>query len=213
MKVVIFGATGYAGTHIAGELLSRGHEVVGVTRSTARPVLDGVSHVAGSLHDAAFLADVASTADAIVVAIPGRPLDGKRLLDAVPALLAAGETHGVRVGIVGGAGSLHLTPGGTRLVDTPDFPEAFKPEVMGQVNVLEALRGSVTTVDWFYLSPAAAFGAHNPGERTGSYRLGSNERVVDDTGESRISGADFAIAFVDELEQPAHHQRRFTVGY
>ncbi|MCU1403853.1 MAG: NAD-dependent epimerase/dehydratase [Glaciihabitans sp.] len=213
MKVVLFGANGYAGTAISAELLSRGHEVIGVTRSTDKPVLDGVSHVTGSLHDADFLNEVASTANAIIVAIPGRPLDGVRLLDAIPALLEACGTHEVRLGIVGGAGSLHVVEGGPRLVDTPDFPEAFKAEVMGQVNVLEALRETTTTVDWFYVSPAAAFGAHAPGERTGSYRLGGEALVVDAGGESRISGADFAVAFVDELETPNHHQRRFTVGY
>jgi len=213
MKVVLFGATGYAGTAIATELVTRGHDVTGVARDSSKPVVDGVSLVSGSLHNTDFLNDVASTANAIVVAIPGRELDGKRLVDALPALLAACDTHVVRLGIVGGAGSLQVTAGGPRLVDTPDFPEDYKPEVLGQVDVLEALRDSVTTVDWFYVSPAAGFGSHSPGESTGAYVLGDEELVVGADGQSRISGADFALAFVDELENPEHHQRRFTVGY
>jgi len=213
MKVVLFGATGYAGIAIASELAKRGHDVTGVARDTSKTSVDGVTLISGSLHNPDFLDEVASTANAIVVAIPGRELDGKRLVDAVPALLAACDTHVVRLGIVGGAGSLQVTAGGPRLVDTPDFPEDFKPEVLGQVDVLEALRESVTTVDWFYLSPAAGFGSHAPGESTGAYVPGGEELVVGADGQSQISGPDFALAFVDELETPEHHQRRFTVGY
>jgi putative NADH-flavin reductase len=79
--------------------------------------------------------------------------------------------------------------------------------------VLEALKQADTTVDWFYLSPAGSFGSYNPGKKTGTYRLGDDLLITDADGHSNISGADFALAFADEIEKPAHHKARFTLGY
>lgn len=50
------------------------------------------------------------------------------------------------------------------------------------------------------------------GERTGVFRLGDDQLLTNAAGSS-ISFEDYAIAFVDELEQPQHMRRRFTVGY
>lgn len=52
-----------------------------------------------------------------------------------------------------------------------------------------------------------------PGDRTGQYRLGTNALVVNERGESRISMEDFAVAMLDEAENPKHIRRAFTVGY
>jgi len=212
MKVILFGATGWVGGDIATELVKRGHEVVGVARSAAK-VPAGVEAVAGSVHDPDFLHRVTEGADAIAVAIPARPVDGKSLLDAVPSLLEVADERGLRLGIVGGAGGLDVKPGGPRLVDDPDFPEAYKPEALSSLAALEALRESTTSADWFFLSPSAEFGSHTPGEATGVYRVGDDELLTDANGRSFISGADYAKAFVDELETPTHHRQRFTVGY
>ena len=110
--------------------------------------------------------------------------------------------------VVGGAGSLQVAPG-KALIDTPGFPEAYKAESSAGGRFLDALRKE-GDLDWTFLSPSAEFA---PGERTGRFRLGGNELLVDATGKSRISMEDFAIAFVDELEHPKHNRQRFTVGY
>jgi putative NADH-flavin reductase len=215
-KLTVFGATGYAGGKILEEALRRGHEVVAVARAATRSDTlehDGVTVEAGSLHDEDFVAEVIADADVVVVAIPARPLDGKVLLDAVPALAELARRHDTRIGVVGGAGSLHVAEGGPRLIDTPDFPDAAKPEAGNHAKVLEAFRELPGEVKWFYVSPAAEFGSWAPGERTGRYRLSGDVLLTDDTGNSRISGADFAVAFLDEIEKPAHHQERFTVAY
>ena len=124
------------------------------------------------------------------------------------ALIAAVTKAGVkRLLVVGGAGSLEVAPG-KALVDTPGFPEAYKAEGRAGTRFLEVLKE--TELDWTFLSPSAEFA---PGERTGKFRLGENQLLVDATGKSRISMEDYAIAFVDELEHPKHHRRRFTVGY
>jgi putative NADH-flavin reductase len=211
-KLTVFGATGYAGGKIVEEALRRGHEVVAVARSIdAAP--DGTTAKAGSLHDDDLVAEVVADADVVVVAIPARPMDGQILLDAVPALAELARRHDTRIGVVGGAGSLHVAEGGPRLIDTPDFPEAAKPEAGNHAEVLEAFRRLPDGVKWFYVSPAAGFGAWSPGERTGSYRVSGDVLLTDAAGNSQISGADYAIAFLDEIEKPAHHQERFTVAY
>ena len=99
------------------------------------------------------------------------------------------------------------------MVDLPTFPEAHKGEALGQADVLAALRETTADVDWFYLSPAASFGSYSPGEATGHYRVGGDVLLADADGNSNISGADYAKAFVDEIEQPEHRRQRFSVAY
>jgi hypothetical protein len=89
----------------------------------------------------------------------------------------------------------------------------FKGEAGSAAEVLEALRADATGADWFFVSPAAGFGSYNPGTPTGKYRVGGDILLTDESGKSEISGADFALAFVDEIETPRHHRTRFTVAY
>src|ERR1700760_1045164 len=212
-KTVIFGITGYAGGAIARELLDRGHRVVGIARNpgavAAREQLEGR---AGSVYCGALLSEVAPGAEAIVLAIRVRQDDGAELATAIPALLKAAEASGARIGVVGGAGSLLVAEGGPRVIDA-GFPEEYRAEAEAHNRVLAALRAAPTTVDWFYVSPPFGFGAHQPGTRTGTFRLGTDVLITDADGNADVSGADFAIAFADEIEKSAHHQARFTLGY
>ncbi|GAA3985674.1 NAD(P)-dependent oxidoreductase [Streptomyces plumbiresistens] len=211
--ITVFGATGYAGGHITDEALRRGHEVIAVNRTGSAEARPGVTPVAGSLDDEALVRDLAAKSDVLAVAVRSS-VDGEPfLLRLVPSLLKAAAEGGARIGVVGGAGSLRVTEGGPRLIDTAEFPEAYKAEAGSHARVLDALRGADTDVDWFYVSPAAEFGAWVPGERTGVFRLGGDVLLSDAEGRSFISGADYAIALVDEIEKPAHRQARFTVAY
>jgi hypothetical protein len=211
--ITVFGATGYAGGHITDEALRRGHQVIAVNRSGSAEERPGVTPVAGSLEDEALVRDLAAKSDVLAVAVRGS-VDGKPfLLPLVPSLLDAASAGGARIGVVGGAGSLYVAEGGPRLIDTPEFPDAYKDEAGSHALVLDALRGADTEVDWFYLSPAAEFGAWAPGERTGAFRLGGDVLLSDAEGRSFVSGADYAIAFVDEIDEPAHRRARFSVAY
>lgn len=212
--IVVFGATGYAGGNIARELASRGHRIVAVSRSIEDgQAPEGGQARAGSIFDGAFVRDVTEGADAILVALRYHVEEGPQLASALPTLLTVASERGARLGFVGGAGSLHVSEGGPRLIDTPEFPDAFKPEAGAAGDVLDQLREADTDVDWFFVSPAATFGSFNPGERTGTFRVGGDVLLTDEAGNSSISGADLAIAFADEIEQPAHHKQRFTVAY
>jgi putative NADH-flavin reductase len=224
--IAIFGGTGYAGGAIAGEAVRRGHQVISVTRSGApaggpgegtqapRPGAPGVDFRQGNVHDATLADQVAAEADVVVVSIRYAPdSGGARLSTAFPALTAACAAHGTRLGVVGGAASLLVSEGGPRLIDTPEFPDAFKAEAGSAAAVLDELRADSTGVDWFFVSPAREFGAHSPGEPLGRYRVGGDVLLTDESGRSHISGSDFALAIVDEIENPKHHRTRFTVAY
>jgi putative NADH-flavin reductase len=211
--IAVIGVTGYAGGHITAEALRRGHHVIGVARSTPSDPQPGLTLRTGDLTDEALLRDVAASASTLVVAVRGSA-DGKPFLPRiVPLLLDVAGAAGARLGFVGGAGSLLVAPDGPRLVDTPDFPAEHKVEAQTHAEVLEELRSSDSTADWFYVSPAAGFGSYAPGERTGRFRVGGDVLLADADGDSAISGADYAIAFVDEIDAPAHHRERFTVAY
>ena len=212
--IAIIGGTGYAGGAIRDEALRRGHIVITVSRREAdtagRPNL--ISRE-GNMHDPALVERVAVEADVLVVAIRAAEQDGVRLADVIGSVAKTAAAHGTRLGVVGGAGSLHVTEGGPRVVDLPTFPEAHKDEALGQAGALAVLREAGPEVDWFYLSPAASFGSYAPGEATGRYRVGGDVLLTDADGNSNISGADYARAFVDEVEQPAHRRQRFSVAY
>lgn len=213
-KIVIFGASGYAGGHIAKELVSRGFDVTGVARR-ADALPGEVESAVGSIHDEQFVREVVDGASHVVVALPASPTEegGPALVDALPLLEEVSRAQRARLSFVGGAGSLVVADGGPRVMDTAEFPEAFKAEAHAHAVLLEALRASEDDVDWFSLSPAGGFGSWNAGERTGEYRVGRDILIADESGNSNISGADFAIAFANEIERREHARARFTVGY
>jgi putative NADH-flavin reductase len=216
MKIVLFGATGNIGQRIIAEALRRGHSVTGVVRDPAAVGSPDarVTLVQGDATDAESVAKVARGADAIVSAISPRPnargLPAPSLSAAAKALLAGAKRAGVaRVLAVGGAGSLEVAPG-KRLMDAPGFPDAYKAEAKEGADSLDVYRKLGAGVDWTFLSPAAEIG---PGERTGKYRTTGDQFLADAKGHSRISYEDYAVALLDELEQPKHAGARFGVAY
>jgi putative NADH-flavin reductase len=202
MKIAVYGASGMVGSRIAAEAASRGHEVTGVTRSGGELPAD-VRAVQANADDIASAKELAADSDALVAAIgPSRTGgDHQDYLDAVGNLIAAVQGTATRLIVVGGAGSLVVD--GNRVVDSPDFPAEYKNESLTVSQALENLRAS--DVNWTMLSPALAIA---PGERTGVFRLGQDEPI----GE-HISAEDYAVALINELEQPTHNKQRFTLGY
>ncbi len=215
--IAIFGGTGYAGSAIRDEAVNRGYRVISVTRHGApdgAPSAPGLEFRKGSVHDGATRDEIAAEADVVIVSIRFAPDEnGNRLRDALRHLSIAVEARGGRLGIVGGAASLLVAEGGPRLIDTPEFPGQFKGEAGSAADVLDDLRADTTGVDWFFVSPAAAFGSYNPGPATGKYRIGGDILLTDESGKSEISAPDFALAFLDEIDNPVHHRTRFTAAY
>jgi len=213
VKTVVLGATGMAGSRIAAEAVRRGDEVVAVSRSGAAPVdsplLTPVAADAGSVKE---IAEVVKGADVVASALaPARDGSDPRgpftaLYDAVLDGVRAGGVH--RMVVVGGAGSLQVDKN-TLLKDTPAVPEPVKPEAQALIDVLAKLR-EIDDLEWTYITPAAAFA---PGERTGNFRIGGDAVLTDSEGNSRISAEDYAIAFVDEMENAEHPNTRICVAY
>jgi putative NADH-flavin reductase len=211
--IVIFGGTGYAGSHIAREALSRGHRVTSYSRNVPTEPVDGVDYRTGSVADPATVAVAARETDQLVVAVHGADAGGRPLVESVPHLVEAAVSADTRLSFVGGAGTSLVAPDGPRLLDTPEFQEEWRPEALSHAEVLAALQEGHDGLHWFYVSPAALFGSWAPGETLGSYRTGGDVLVTKEDGSSEISGTDFALAYVDEIEQVAHPDQRFTVGH
>ena len=202
-KIAIIGATGRAGSELLEEALRRGHSVTAIARHSGTlasrerlralsvDVLDaGALEQALAGHDAVFSAARFAGIPPAAVLGPVKKAGIKRLL------------------LVGGAASLLVAPG-VRLLDAPTFPDAYRVEATAGIAYLEALKAQ-QDLDWSFLSPSALFDGT---QRTGKFRLGTDELLVGADGKSSISFPDFAIAFLDEFERPAHSRRRFTVGY
>ena len=214
-KIVIIGATGYVGSAILKEALGRGHQVKAIVRDPSKLTLihPHLKVVGGSVTDTDFLSRELAKSDAVISAFnPGwsNPNIYEETLEGYGSILCAVRNSGVhRFLMVGGAGSLLVAPG-RQLMDEPDVPKKLLPGIRGMAKVYTDLLLPEKTVDWVFLSPAANMA---PGERTGKFRLGKDELIVDESGDSNISVEDFAVAMIDELEQEKHHQERFTLGY
>lgn len=202
MSIALIGASGNVGTRILKELSDRGHAVTAIARHPEKIAkLPHVTAVQGDVFDEKALSAVLAGQDVVISAVHFTASDPR-------VLIAAVKEAGVkRYVVVGGAGSLEVTPGVT-LVSTPEFPQAYKAEATKGGEFLELLRQE-KTLDWTFLSPSAMF---VPGQRTGKFRLGKDQLLVNEQGSS-ISFEDYAIALVDEIEKPAHRRQRFTVGY
>ena len=209
MKVVLYGATGRAGSCILHELLNRGHHVRAVTRERgALQTKDNLEVAVDDLSDLDRTTEVVRGADAVVSAYAPPASDTDQLVTVTKLLVDAVSRSGVpRLLMVGGAGSLEVAPGVT-LIDSGYLPSEWLPIAQSHSKALEVLKSS--SVNWTNLSPAGYF---EPGERTGHFRLGKDNLIANEKGESRISMEDYAIAMVDELEQRKHERSRFSVGY
>ncbi|MBV8542961.1 MAG: NAD(P)-dependent oxidoreductase [Pseudonocardiales bacterium] len=213
MRVLVFGATGRIGRCIVAELLAHGHEVTGVSRKAAGgPSTLGLTMKTGDVTDPGTVIKLAAGHHAVASAVGptlGVDNDEQILLGATQSLITAlRKTDVRRLVVVGGAGSLEVAPG-QRLVDSPHFPAMWKANALAQGAALELYR-EVDDLDWTYVSPAAMI---ELGERTGDYRVGGDQLMVDADGHNRISTEDYAAAFVDELENGSAIRRRISVAY
>ena len=203
MRIAVVGASGKAGSRITTELARRGHTVTAIARNPEKIAAQAnVTAKKGDVLDRAGLAQLLAGHDAAISSV--------HFLDSDPAKLigAVSDSKVGRYVVVGGAGSLEVAPG-VRLVTTPGFPAQYKAEAEKGAAFLDLLRQE-NELNWSFLSPSALFTA---GERTGKFRLGTDQLLTAPDGKSWISFEDFAVALADEIERPAHIRRRFTVGY
>ncbi|MCG1003220.1 MULTISPECIES: NAD(P)-dependent oxidoreductase [Halobacterium] len=212
MDVLLLGASGRIGHRIANELLDRGHTVTGVSRSGDVEGIDDTDFeaVAGDATNAIDVADLAEGHDAVASALgPSENEDVTVLVEMAEAVVEGMRDAGVdRLVWTGGAGGLRVGPD-TRLIETEDFPEEWKPVARAAIEAYDVFEAA-DDLDWTYVAPAALI---EPGERTGEYRTADGELVADEDGESYISMEDFAVAFVDELESGEAVHTYLGTGY
>ncbi|MET8725080.1 MULTISPECIES: NAD(P)-dependent oxidoreductase [Streptomyces] len=209
-KILIIGGTGYTGANIAAEAVSRGHRVASYSRSAPKAPVDGVTYTHGPAEDAVRLVP---GHDAVVAALSPRGDLVGRLLGLYQDVAAAADADGARLIVIGGFSSLRRAPGEPRFAEG-DVPEQFRSEAREMDTVREWLSGSApASLDWTLVSPAAGYGSWAAGERTGTYRVGGDVAFYDDQGGSEISGADFALAVVDEIERDAHPRAHISIAY
>ena len=203
MKIAVIGAYGNAGSRITAELARRGHTVTAIARNPDKIASQAnVTAQKGDVLDQAGLARLLAGHDAAISSVHFTASDPIRLIG------AAKDSKIGRYLVVGGAGSLEVAPG-VRLVTTPGFPAQYKAEAEKGAAFLDLLLQE-KELNWTFLSPSALF---VPGERTGKFRLGTDQLLTAQDGKSSISFEDFAVALADEIERPAHIRKRFTVGY
>lgn len=214
-KIVLIGASGFVGSAILKEALDRGYQVTAIVRDPAHvevkhPLL---KVMAGDVADTDFLAAQMRGQEAVISAFnPGwsNPSIYQETLAGYHSILNAVRWSRVpRLLIVGGAGSLYVSPG-KMLMDEADVPQKMLAGIKSLAKVYTDLLVPEKEIDWVFLSPAADM---SPGKRTGEYQIGKDDLIVDKEGESHISVEDYAVAMIDELEEGRHHRERFTVGY
>lgn len=214
-KVTLIGASGFVGTALLNELLSRGHMVQAIVRNPKKIQVtnDKLTVKAADVSDKSTLVELCKGSDVVISAYnPGwnNPSIYNDTLKNYPIILnSVKEAKVERLLIVGGAGTLFCAPG-LRVVDSGTIPDA----IMGGVKSLGEFYLNTLMkedqLDWVFFSPA---GLLEDGKRTGTFRLGKDDLIVDKEGQSHISVQDYAMAMVDEMEKEVHHKERFTIGY
>lgn len=213
MKIALIGATGFVGSALLEEALNRGHQVTALVRHPEKlPPHERLSALRADVRDVAALTEQLRGHDAVLSAFnPGWEQADIReqFIAGSQAIVAASKAAGIkRLLVVGGAGSLYVAPG-LQLIDTPDFPAEYKEGAEGARQALNQLRDE-QELEWTFLSPAALL---KPGPRTGQFRLGGEQLLMNGNAPGQISVADLAVALLDETEQPQHIRQRFTLAY
>lgn len=214
-KIVLIGASGFVGSAILKESLSRGLSVKAVVRNPGKITVKhpNLSVEKGDVSSPDLVARICKGADAVISAYnPGwrNPEITSDTLKVYPAILEGVKKSGVkRFLVVGGAGSL-IVPPGVRFMDTGKIPEAYLPPIKALAKFYLENLAAEKTLDWVFFCPAQNIA---PGKRTGQFRLGKDDMIFDAAGKSNISVEDYAVAMVDEAVNPSHHRERFTIGY
>lgn len=212
MKIALIGATGFIGSAILQEALARQHQVTALAAHPEKlAAADNLLALATDVHDLAQLTQQLTGFDAVISAFSGHAngdVLGYYVKGMKNIIQASKDAQVPRLLVVGGAGSLYVAPG-VQVIDTPGFPPEYKASAEGARQALNLLLAE-PTLNWSMLSPSAMIA---PGQRTSQFRLGGDQLLSDADGKSHISVEDYAVAMINELEQPAHVRQRFTVGY
>ena len=216
MKVVLIGATGFVGSHILEELISRNYEVTAIARDVSK-IKDKKSVIAIQLdvNNKALLESALKGNEVVISAFNAGWANPEIYDDFIKGarniIEAVKEAHIPRFIVIGGAGSL-LLEDNKLLIDSPDFPKEIKPGAMAATDLLEIIKRE-NDLDWTFFSPAIEMNPTSSRKRTGKYRTNTDHPVFNENGRSQLSVEDLAVAIVDEIENKKFIKKRFTAGY
>jgi hypothetical protein len=203
-RIAVLGGTGYTGGAIVREAAARGHHVTAYSRTAPAEPVPGVHYTQASLLEEGAVAAAVAGQDVVVEALAPRGELAEQLQPLIGDLGKLAAEQRARLVVVGGYSGLRRSEGGPRIVEE-GVPEAFRAEAQEMVRALEDLETAAPEgLDWLFVSPAQTYGSFAPGEALGRYRIGGPVALVGEDGGSAVSGADFALAIVDEIEQPKH---------
>ncbi|CAN5410538.1 NAD(P)H-binding protein [soil metagenome] len=210
-NILIIGGTGYAGNHIAKEATRRGHEVVVLSRSAPQTSLEDVQYVQGSALDLTVRTRLLDGADIVVLTVSPRGDMAGKVRQLYHDIATEAAERNVRLVIVGGFSSLRPAPGKPRFFESGNVPEEYLAEAVEIAGVFDDLKRDFTdNLRWVFISPAAVFGAYAEVDDYGTPRVGSDVAIFDESGESKISGADFAVGVVNEIENSGHDKENIS---
>lgn len=209
-SIVVIGGTGYAGSAIVREAAARGHRVTAVSRSRPAAPVEDVTYVQATAEEAG---PVIAAAEVVVAALSPRGSNAGTLPQVYRRLAGQAAEAGARFIAVGGFSSLRPVPGAPRVAEGDDLPAEFAGEAREMHSILIDLEGGATDGDWLFVSPAAEFGAHAPGEDRGGCRVGGDVALADADGRSALGAVDFGRAVVDEIETPTRHRAQISFAY
>ncbi|MCK8522412.1 NAD(P)H-binding protein [Aquimarina sp. D1M17] len=213
MKITIVGAGGNIGKRITAEAAYRNHELHLITSKEVSEFqlenTDKVSTEKVDIFNTEQLASVFKNSDVVISSYAPPHDDTDILIDASKSLVTAAKEAGTRLIAVGGAGSLKVSDD-LLLIDAPNFPEEYKAIAQSHLTVLETVYKPEKNLNWTNVSPSAYI---FEGERTGNFRIGEDQLISNENGDSSISMEDFAVGVLNEVETPAYSKKRFTIGY
>lgn len=210
-NVLVIGGTGFAGSHIAKEAADRGHTVTVLSRSSAEHRIDAVRYVQGSAEDHELLDTLLSENDVVVAATSPRGNMAGKVAPLYESIAARAASHNVRFVIVGGFSSLRPSADEKRFFESGSVPAEYLDEAVELAGVFDNLKAhGPENLNWVFISPASTFGAYATVQDYGTYRESNDVALFDDNGDSGISGADFALGVVDEIEKNAHNRENIS---
>ena len=214
-RITVIGGTGYAGSAIATEAAARGHEVTSLSRSLPLEPVVGVNYVLGNVEDETALSPAIANSEVVVGALAPRGALTDTFREVYGRIARLSEAAGAPLFVVGGFSSLRPSAGAPRFVEDLSQAPAELRNALVSVSALvtDDLPATPESLNWVFVSPAQGFGSRAPGERTGKYRLGYDVAVHPDEGGGTISGADFAIGFVDLIEQGTYFRAHLNLAY
>lgn len=215
MKVALIGASGFVGTAVLNELLTRNYSVTAIVQHPEKlHTQPNVTTVKANAYNEDEVASAVKGNDAVINTFNAgwaNPNLYEDFLEGSKAIQAGVKKSGIKRYItIGGAGSLYV--GDVQLVDTPQFPAEYKAGATSARDYLTYLR-TEKDLDWTFVSPAIEMNPATAHIRKGIYRTGLENPVFDENGRSNISVEDLAVAIVDELENAKHIKQRFTAAY